>query len=146
MEPTGMRSRKDKTSMFRSLTWATLLGCVVLAVVGCNSAEEQAAWEHLSGVWETPVDMYAGSSLEFNSEIEILAIGDVEGGVTIHRVTSIRQDRQDHQLLYHIEYRSEEGLEYLISLLCSVEDGEPVLRRKNQTQIPWYRTDTSPRP
>ena len=130
--------------MIRSLTRAVILGCLLTALAGCQSGKEEDAYRDLTGVWETPLESYAGSSWEIHPDE--LVIVDLEGGVAFHRIISIASEPQDDKMLYRIRYRSKEGLEYLLPFLYGVENGTPVLRHKNRPQVPWYRTSAASEP
>ena len=111
-------------------------------VTACTSGGDGTFHEGMFGVWETEELRYQNCYMEIQEEKIIFY--NSEQGVDLYRISGIEPIPKDNRTLYHIRYKDNEGLEYLLSLFFIHTAKGDYIQFQNQMEFQWSKRKDIP--
>ena len=117
--------------------------CLILFIItACTSGGDGTFHEGMFGVWETEELRYQNCYIEIQEEKIIFY--NSEKGMDLYRISGIEAIPKVSRTLYHIRYKDNEGLEYLLSLFFMHTAKGDYLQFQNQMEFQWSKRKDIP--
>ena len=112
--------------------------CLFLFILtACTNGGDGTFHEGMFGVWETEEPRYQSCYMEIQEERIIFY--NSEQGVDLVHISGIESIPKGNRTLYHIRYKDNEGLEYLLSLFFMHTAKGDFIQFQNQMEIQWSK-------
>jgi len=117
--------------------------CLFLFIVtACTSGGDGTFHEGMFGVWETQEPRYENCYMEIQKERIIFY--NSEHGIDLYHISGIEPIPKGNRTLYHIRYKDNAGLEYLLSLFFMHTAKGDFIQFQNQMEFQWSKREDIP--
>lgn len=106
-------------------------------ITACTNDVDGTFHEGMLGFWETEEPRYQSCYMEIQEERIIFY--NSEQGVDLYRISGIEPIPKGNRTLYHINYKDNDGLEYLISLFFMHTAKGDFIQFQNQMEFKWSK-------
>ena len=128
----------DINYIYRIFMHVRCFVCLFLFIItACTNGGDGTFHEGMFGVWETEEPRYQHCYIEIQKERIIFY--NSEQGVDLYRISGIEPIPKGNRILYHINYKDNEGLEYLLSLFFMHTAKGDFIQFQNQMEFQWSK-------
>jgi len=119
-----------------------VIGFLLIAVIACFDDGKSRMHDGMYGLWETKEPRYANCYMEIQKDRIIFY--NSEQGVDLYHISGIESIPKGIRTLYHIRYKDNNGLEYLLSLFFMHTAKGDFIQFQNQMKFQWSKKKDKP--